>query len=133
MYYCSVTSTVLRYASCPACTNCTGYTYHNQVLINASFYAENLPRALAGVVYFDDVDMADKIQATRIYVQMLDHFPHMDERNIPLLQINRMALLSKGRKDPRYSSGDPRSADQISPGEESMVIIDRSRGARQVG
>ena len=65
-----------------------------QVLINASFYAQHLPRSLAGVVYFDDVAMPDKIQATRIYVQMLDHYPHLHEGSIPLLEINRKALIA---------------------------------------
>ena len=68
-----------------------------QVLINASFYAQHLPRSLAGVVYFDDVAMADKIQATRIYVQMLDHYPHLHEGSIPLLEISRKALIAAGQ------------------------------------
>ena len=79
-----------------------------QVLINASFYAQHLPRSLAGVVYFDDVAMPDKIQATRIYVQMLDHYPHLHEGSIPLLEINRKALIAasegKAAEDARLTT-----------------------------
>ena len=98
----------------PACT-VRGHAPHPllpsrrpQVLINSSFYAQHLPRSLAGVVYFDDVAMPDKIQATRIYVQMLDHYPHLHEGSIPLLEINRKALIAasegKGAQDARLTT-----------------------------
>jgi hypothetical protein len=105
-----------------------------QVLINSSFYAQHLPRSLAGIIYFDDVAMADKIQATRIYVQMLDHYPHLHEGSIPLLQINRKALIAAnaaqaggGGTTDAVAHGVPEDAEDP---EESMLIIDRSMGAR---
>ena len=112
-----------------------------QVLINSSFYAQHLPRSLAGVIYFDDVAMADKIQATRIYVQMLDHYPHLHEGSIPLLQVNRKALIAAnsglgaadavahGLTTDAEAHGVP-EADNPEDPEESMLIIDRSMGAR---
>ena len=58
---------------------------YNEVLINSSHFVHNLPRSIAAIVYFNDVPVADKIQATKAYIQMLDHFPNMNEERIPLL------------------------------------------------
>ena len=85
--------------------------------------------------------MADKIQATRIYVQMLDHYPHLHEGSIPLLQINRKGLIAAnsglgaadaaahGLTTDAEAHGMP-EADNPEDPEESMLIIDRSMGAR---
>ncbi len=82
---------------------------YNEVLINSSHFVHNLPRSIAAIVYFNDVPVADKIQATKAYIQMLDHFPNMNEERIPLLEINRLGL--------KYETAEP-------------VIVDRSKTAR---
>ena len=72
---------------------------YNEVLIDSKNLMKRLPRSIAAFVFFDDDEydhtkpytpLPDKIVATTAYLAMLN-FYKLEEKDIPLLQINRTA------------------------------------------
>ena len=60
----------------------------NEVLVDSSYYVDNLPSSVAAIMFFDDATAEDKIIATKAYVALLDKY-EVTEAEIPLIKVNR--------------------------------------------
>ena len=72
------------------------------MLINSTYFWQQMPQSIAAFVYFDDetalqagqgqdLRLADKIVAVTNYVKLLDYYK-LSERDLPLLKVNRSEL-----------------------------------------
>ena len=86
----------------------------NEVLVDSSYYVDNLPSSVAAIMFFDDATAEDKIIATKAYVALLDKY-EVTEAEIPLIKVNRGV-------DPE---GNPMKSPSTEP-----VVMDVSSSAR---
>ena len=72
------------------------------MLINSTYFWQQMPQSIAAFVYFDDetalqagqgqdLRLPDKIVAVTNYVKLLDYYK-LSERDLPLLKVNRSEL-----------------------------------------
>jgi hypothetical protein len=61
---------------------------YNEVVINSTYYVQNLPRSILAIIYFDDAAGKEQVKAIETYVALLDKF-HLTECELPLLKIVR--------------------------------------------
>ena len=61
---------------------------YNEVVINSTYYVQNLPQSILAIIYFDDAAAKEQVRAIQTYVALLDKF-HLTECELPLLKIVR--------------------------------------------
>ena len=86
---------------------------YNEVVINSSYYVQNLPRSILAIIYFDDAAAKEQVRAIETYVGLLDKF-QLTECELPLLKIVR--------------GGDHSDADERA--RHHNVVVDMSSSAR---
>ena len=75
---------------------------YNEVLVNSTYFWQQMPQSIAAFVYFDDeaalqagqgqdLRLPDKIVAVTNYVKLLDYYK-LSEHDLPLLKVNRSGL-----------------------------------------
>ena len=79
-----------------------GANTYNEVLVNSTYFWQQMPQSIAAFVYFDDeaalqagqgqdLRLPDKIVAVTNYVKLLDYYK-LSEHDLPLLKVNRSGL-----------------------------------------
>ena len=86
---------------------------YNEVVINSTYYVQNLPRSILAIIYFDDAAAKEQVRAIETYVGLLDKF-QLTECELPLLKIVR--------------GGDHSDADERA--RHHNVVVDMSSSAR---
>ena len=61
---------------------------YNEVVINSTYFVQNLPESILAIIYFDDAAGKEQVRAIETYVALLDKFK-LTECELPLLKIVR--------------------------------------------
>ena len=132
---------------------------YNEVLVNSTYFWQQMPQSIAAFVYFDDeaalqagqgqdLRLPDKIVAVTNYVKLLDYYK-LSERDLPLLKVNRSGLtfedVSFGarkflanhsyetyRKQNPYRKANP-PAKVVKTGNGTAITVDGALPTRQAG